>query len=46
MVDFILFVFVWLIFACGFYLGLHCGRTYQTVGAAFAVFKGWLKTRL
>jgi hypothetical protein len=46
MVDFILFVFVVLVFLAGFWAGLYCGRTYQTFGAMTAAGKAWVKAKL
>lgn len=46
MVDFILFVFMLVLAGAAAYAGMMVGRTYQTLGAAFAAARAWFKAKL
>lgn len=46
MVDFILFVFICLVFFVGLWFGIYLGRTYQTFAMAWAAGKAWVKDRM
>jgi hypothetical protein len=46
MIDFILFVFVCLVFGAGVWLGFYLGKTYQTCDNVIAGIKAKVKAKL